>query len=166
LQQLSASACENSAANFHLMVESRMIQNLHDGNYRASFRIVCPVDKALDPGMHQRSGAHCARFNCNKELTVGQTMVAEGRAGFAQRYDLGMGGGVAIADVAIPPTSYDLFSAHYNCTHGHLTCFQRALGAAQRFFHEKFIYQKLIVLGRGCFPRFLREMFAGNRNSL
>jgi hypothetical protein len=134
------------------VVQLRMIQYFHHGPNRSSLGIVRAVNQALDAGMDQSSGAHCARFNCSKELAVGQSVVAHGGASVTQRHNLSMCCGIAIADVAIPSPACDAPVAHHDCTNRHLARFQRALGATQRFFHKKFI-----VLGRGCFLDFLPD---------
>ena len=52
LQQFGAAAGEHSAAHIHLMIQLRMIHNLHHGMHRARLRIVGPVNQAFDPSMH------------------------------------------------------------------------------------------------------------------
>src|ERR1035438_1688254 len=107
LQDFCAASCQHAATDFHAMVQLRMIQHLHHRMNRACFRIRCAINQALDPGMHHRTCAHRARFNCNKQVAAGQTMVTDGCTGLAQGDDLGVGGGVEIRDVAIPPAAHD-----------------------------------------------------------
>ena len=84
-------------------------------------------------------GAHRARFNCNKELAVFQTMVTNGRTGFAQRDDLGVGGRIGVGDVAIPSAAYDLAVADHDRADRDFSSFECALGAAQGFLHPEFV---------------------------
>jgi len=85
--------------------------------------------------MHQCSGAHRARFNCNKQVALFQTMVTNGCSGFAQRDHLRVGRGVVIGDVAVPSSAYDLAVADRDCAHWDFSRFERALRTAQGFFH-------------------------------
>jgi len=82
LQQLGATTCQDAAADFHSVVQLRVIQRLHHRLNRARLGIVGAIDKATDPGMHYGAGTHGARFNCNKQLARCQTMVADGCTGW------------------------------------------------------------------------------------
>jgi hypothetical protein len=130
LHHLCATARQNAAANFYLMVQLRMIHNLNHRMYCASFGIVRAVDQAFDPSLHQRPGAHRARLNCNKQFAVSQAMVTNYPARLAQRQNLRMCRWVAIGDVAIPSTSDDLPAADNHCAYGDFAGFESALGAA------------------------------------
>jgi hypothetical protein len=66
-------------------------------------------------------------------------MVDDGGTGFAQRYDLGMRGGIRIRDITIPSTPHDPPVTYNDGTHRHLSFFQRPLGAAQSLFHPQFV---------------------------
>src|SRR5947209_295650 len=88
--------------------------------------------------MHQGSGAHRARFNCNKQLTVSKTVIAHVRAGVAQRDYLCVSGRIAIRDVAIPTAANDLSCEDDDGSYGHFSSFERALSAAQCFLHPEF----------------------------
>jgi hypothetical protein len=152
LQHFGASARKHAAPDLYSVVQLRMIQHLHHGPNRSSLGIVRAVNQALDAGMDQSSGTHCARFNCSKELAVGQSVITHGGTSITQRHNLSMCRRIAIADVAIPSSACDAPFAHHDCAHRHLARFQRTLGATQSFLHKKFI-----VLGRGCFLDFLPD---------
>jgi hypothetical protein len=152
LQHFGASACENAAPDLHSVVQLRMIQHLHHGPNCASLGIVRAVNQALDAGVGQSPGTHCARFNCSKELAVGQSVITHGGTSITQRHNLSMRRGIAVADVAIPSLACDAPVTYHDCTHWNFARFQSALGATQSFLHKKFI-----VLGRGV-PRFLAEL--------
>jgi hypothetical protein len=117
----------------------RMIQHFHYRMNRAGLGVVRAIYQALDAGMHQRAGAHGARFNGSKQFAVLQTVVTHGSTGLAQSYDLGVGGGIGVSDVAVPSASYDAAVAYYDRAHRNLSTFQSALGAAQGFFHPDFV---------------------------
>jgi hypothetical protein len=126
------------------MVQLRMIQDLHCRADCARFRVVRAVHQALDAGMHQRPGAHGARFNCNKEFTASQAMVAESGTGFAQRDHFGVRCGVAFTDVAIPSAANDTPVDNDYRADGNFSGFESALRAAESFFHPEFIGMKFV----------------------
>src|SRR5262249_32116080 len=68
LEHFRAASRQHSTTNLNLVIHLWMIQHRHDGMNSSSFRIVRPINKALDTSMHDRAGAHGARFNCNKQL--------------------------------------------------------------------------------------------------
>src|SRR5579872_3120356 len=107
-----------------------MIQYLHHRMHGSGFRVVGTIDQAFDAGMHHGAGAHGTRFNCSKQLTVSQTVVAQGCTGLAQGDDLGMSAGVGVCDVAVPSATNHLAVADDDGTYGNLSYFERALGAA------------------------------------
>ena len=80
----------------------------------ASFRVVRAVHQALQTCVHQSSGAHGARLNCNKQLAVSQAMVTEVCTGFAQGDDFGVSSGIVVGDIAVCPAAYDLAVADDN----------------------------------------------------
>ena len=121
------------------MVQLRMIHDLHHRTHCPGLWVVRAIYQALNAGMHQRSGAHRARLNCNKQLAVFQAMVTDGCTGFAQRDDLGVGGRIGLGDVAVPSAADDLVVAYYDRADRNFPGFQRALGAAQGFFHPEFV---------------------------
>jgi hypothetical protein len=89
--------------------------------------------------MYQSAGAHGARFNCSKQFTAFQTMVAEGGTGLAQGDDLGVGRGIGIGEVAVLPAGYDFSLVNDNSADRNFSRFECALGGAQRFLHEEFV---------------------------
>jgi hypothetical protein len=95
--------------------------------------------------MHHGTGAHGARFNCNKQLTVSQTVITNGCTGFAESDDFGMGGGIGVRDVAVPSAANDLAIADYDSPHRDFVYFESALGATEGFFHPEFVGAKIVV---------------------
>jgi hypothetical protein len=139
LQEFCATACQYSAADFYFVVQLRVIQYLHYRLHGTRLGIVGAVDQALDPGVHQRTGAHRARFNCSKQVAVLQAMVTDGYTGFAEGYDFGMGCGIVVDDVAVPAAADDAAFADYDRSYWDFARFERALRAAQGFFHPQFV---------------------------
>lgn len=73
-----------------------MVENGEHGVNGSGFGIVRAINQASNAGVDERSGAHRARFNCSKQVTVAQTMVTEVLRGIAQRDDFGMSGWIVI----------------------------------------------------------------------
>src|SRR6266567_7290866 len=139
LQHVRAAAGEHSAANRNLMVQLRMVQDLHHRMHRPGLRVIRAIYQAPDAGMHQRAGAHRARFNCNKQVAVFQTMVTDGCTGLAQGDYLGVSRGISSGNVAIPSAAYDSALADHNRTYRNLSLFQSSLGTAQSLFHPQLV---------------------------
>jgi hypothetical protein len=137
--------------NFDLVVQLRMIQDLHYRMHGPGLGIVRAIYQALYAGMHQGSGAHRARFNCNKQRAVFEAMVTNGCTRFSQSNDLGVSGRVVVGNVAVPSSAYDAVIAYaviYNDrAHRNLLGFERALSAAQGFLHPYFVGMKLAGSG-------------------
>jgi len=105
----------------------------------ARFGVVGSVHQTLDSCMNQRAGAHGARFNCNKQFAVSQTMVTQRGTCLTQSDDLGVSRGIGVGDIAIPSASDDFALMNDNCADGNFSGFERSLGGAERFFHEEFV---------------------------
>ena len=110
------------------------LSSLKDGIEQAT-----QVIKAADAGMNRRSRAHGARLNCSKQLAVAEPVVTEASSHLAQRDDFGMSGRIAIGEVAVPSSPHHAPGAHHDCSHRHFARLQRALGAAQGFFHPQLV---------------------------
>jgi hypothetical protein len=135
LQDFRAAPRQYSPTDFHFMVQLRVVQDLHDRMHSPCRGVVRAIDQPPDSGMHQRTRTHGARFNCNKEVAVFQTMVANGGTGFTQGYDLGMRRGIRILDITIPSTPHDSPIPYHDGTDWNFSLLQSALGAAQSLFH-------------------------------
>ena len=105
--------------------------------------VVRAIYQAPDAGVHQRPGAHGARFNCNKQFAAFQTMVTNGCTGFAQGDDLGVGRWVGGGDIPVPSPSHDPAVADDDRSDRDFSGFESALGAAQSFFHPEFVCRRL-----------------------
>ena len=66
LQEFRATAREDASADFHAVIELRVVYHLQNRMYGAGLGIVCAVDQALDASVHQSAGAHRARLDCYK----------------------------------------------------------------------------------------------------
>src|SRR5690349_7492952 len=61
LDHFRAATGQHSAANLDLVVQLRVVQDLHHGGDCACLRVVRAIYQALDAGMHHSAGAHGAR---------------------------------------------------------------------------------------------------------
>jgi len=143
LQHFGASPGQNAGANLHAMIQAGVIQYLHHRADSARLGVISAVNQALDPGLNQGTGTHGARFNCSKQLTVFEAMVAEGGTRFAQGDDLRVSSGVAIGKVAVSAAPDDVAFAHHNCADRNFSCLECALCGAKRFFHEQLVGLRL-----------------------
>jgi hypothetical protein len=66
-------------------------------------------------------------------------MVTQSCTGFAQGDDFGVGGGVAVGEVAIPAAANDAVSAHDYSAYRNFAGFEGALGGAQSLLHPEFV---------------------------
>jgi hypothetical protein len=130
------------------MVQTGVIQYLHRRMDGAGLRVIGAIDQALEPGVNQSAGTHRARLNCNKQLAALQAMVSESCTGLEQGDDLGVGGGIGVANVAVAAPANYFSGTHYHCADGNFSGFQRALSLAERFFHEKFVGACIICRSR------------------
>src|ERR1700751_4106682 len=89
--------------------------------------------------MHHSTGAHGARFNCNKESAVSQTVITNGCSSLAKCDHFGVSSGIAIGDVAVPATADDVSVTHNDSAYGNFMDFQCALGAAEGLFHPELV---------------------------
>ena len=118
----------------------------------ARFRVFRAIYQAFEPGVHHGAGAHGTWFNCSKQLAVSQAVVTDGGTGFAEGYDLGVGGGIGISNIAIPAPPHNAVAANHDRACRNLSGLQCALGGAERFFHPEFVgrTRQWSVLIRSC----------------
>jgi hypothetical protein len=139
LQQLRGTTGQNSTSYFHAVIQLMVVHDLHDRVNRSRLGVIRTVNQATDARVHQRSSAHCARFNCSKQLAVGEAVVTNDSTGFAQGHDLGVGGGVVVSEVPVPATGNDAAVAHDDGADGDFSCVEGALGGAEGFLHVELV---------------------------
>ena len=161
LQHFRAASSQYPAANLNLVVHLRMIQHLHHRMNGAGFGIVRPINQALDPGMHQGAGAHGARFNCNKQLALSQTMVTNGSTRFTQRNNLGVRCRIRILDVPIPSLPHDISVAYDDGSNRNFPHFQRSLCTTKGLFHPQFVRPLVLLAIRNGHLRYILEAAIG-----
>jgi hypothetical protein len=121
------------------MIQLRVIQHLQDRMNSTRLGVVRTIYQTADAGVNHCSRTHGARFNCSKQFTVAQTMVADVRACVSQRDDFCMGSGIVVGEIAIPSPTDHLSFTDDDRPHRHFSHFQSALRATQGFFHEDFV---------------------------
>ena len=89
--------------------------------------------------MSDSAGAHRAGLNRHVEIAVEQTIVADGRSGFAQRENLGVCRGIVGRERTVASPADDSALAHDDCSDGNLAQRQRTLRLTKRFFHPEFV---------------------------
>src|ERR1700687_768998 len=92
-----------------------------DGENRAAgagFGVGCGVDEARDAGVEDGSGAHGAWLEGGVEGAVFEAVVGEGATGFAEGYDLGVGGGVGVAEDSVLAPADDFVFVDYDGAYG------------------------------------------------
>ena len=121
------------------MIQTGVIHHLQNRMDRACLRVVGTVHQAAEASVNRRSRAHGARLNCGKQFAVAESVISDVSSRLAQCHDFSMSGWVAVGEVAIPSSSNYAPSAHDDRSHRHFTGLQCPLGAAEGFFHPKFI---------------------------
>jgi hypothetical protein len=118
------------------MIQRGMLQKLHDAVDGTRLGVGGSIDQTLDAGVDHGAGTHGARFDCNKQLTADEAMVAEGAGGVTQGNDLGMGGGVTIGEIAIAAAANDLILEDDNGADRDLPAVGGAAGLLKGEAHE------------------------------
>jgi len=92
-----------------------MVHDAEDGAAGAGLGVGCGVDEARDAGVEDGAGTHGAGFEGDVEsaasvavIFVDQAIVFEGAAGLAEGDDLGVGGGVVVAEDTVLAMGDDL----------------------------------------------------------
>ena len=76
------------------------------------------VDEAVDAGMDDGSGTHGAGLECGVEGAVFEAVVFERDAGLAEGDDLGVSGGVGVAENAVLASADDFVVVDDHCAYG------------------------------------------------
>jgi hypothetical protein len=145
LQDLRCAACQHSTANFHPVIQFWVIQHLENRADSARLRIVRAINQPADAGVNQRSRTHGARFNCNKQFALAQSMVADGGAGVPEGNDFRVGRGIVVGKIAIPSSPNHTAVTYDHCSDGDFFNFKRPLRTPQRFFHVEFVGSALRI---------------------
>ena len=130
---------QDAAAHFNLVIERRVVQNMHGGVYCSCLRVVGAIDQRTDPGVDDGSRAHGARFDGYEEITLSQAVIAKGTPRLAQSDDLSMRTGVGIYQVAVESATDDFTFMNddgANRNFAHIEC---SLSSPHRLPHPQFV---------------------------
>ncbi len=116
----AALVCEEAGGEFDFVVELGVVHDAEDAAAGSGFGVGCGVDEAGDAGVEDGSGAHGAGFEGGVEGAVFEAVVAEVKAGLAEGYDLGVGGGIAVAEDSVLAAADDLVFVDDDCAYGDL----------------------------------------------
>lgn len=104
----------------------------------ACLRVIRAKYQTANAGMNHRSRTHGAWFNCNKQVTAAQPVIAKVPPGRTQRDDFRVCRRIVLGKITVPSLAdYRSLIDDY-CPHRYLPNLQRSLRASQRFFHEYF----------------------------
>src|SRR5580698_9615915 len=103
---------EEAGGDFDAVVELRVVHDGEDAAAGSGFGVVGGVDEAGDAGVENGARAHGAGFKRDVEGAApfggDEAVVREGAACFAKGDDLGVGGGVAVAEDSVLASAYDV----------------------------------------------------------
>ena len=139
LEQFGGTSGEYSAGDVNPMIQAGVVYQLQNRMDGSRLRVVGTVDQAADAGMNRGSRAHRARFNCSKQIAVGEAVVTEVSSGFAQGRNFSVCGGVVVSEIAIPSAANDVAGANDDGADGYFVGVEGALGATKRLFHPEFV---------------------------
>src|SRR5579863_2728125 len=125
--------------------------------YGSSFGIVGAIYQASNASVHHRPGAHCTRFNCNKQITVSQAMVTNGCTSFAEGDDLGVSRGIRVDDIPVPSAADDLSVQDDDGADRDFSYVKSTARAAQSFLHAQLVGRMTLERRRVC--TFVRDWF-------
>ena len=129
-------AGEDPGGDLDLVVELGAGEEFEAGAEGAAFVVVGCEDQARDAGLNDGAGAHGAGLKGYVQSGFGQSVIAEFLRGFAQDYDFGVGGWIAVADGAIAAASEDLPAIDKHGADGNFARFGAGTGLFQCDLHE------------------------------
>ena len=109
---------EEAGGYFDFVIQLGMVHDGEDAAAGSGLGVGGGVDEATDAGVEDGSGAHGTGFEGDVEGAVVEAVVAEVKASLAEGYDLGMGGGVVVAEDPVLAAGDDLVVVDDDCTHG------------------------------------------------
>lgn len=119
---------EQTGVYLDAMVEAGVVQDEQRAAAGACLGVRGGVDEATHPGMEDGGGAHRARLQGDVEIAAEKPVVAEAEAGLTESDNLGVGGGVGVADDAVLAFSQDAVVMNDDAAHGDLAGLLRLAG--------------------------------------
>ena len=118
------------------MVELGGSEDFETGAKGAAFWVISSIDDAWDTCLNDSAGAHGAGLKGDVEDSVGEAVVAEKARGFANHDDLGVSGGIIIADGAIAGTRNHIVLMNKDSANGDFTGIRGSLRFGESELHE------------------------------
>jgi len=95
------------------VVQAGVVNDLHRGPGSSGFGITGAIDQTGYACVNERPSTHGTRLNSGDHCAANQTMVAGQCGCLAQGYDLSMGRGIVIQQIAIMALAEDLAILDY-----------------------------------------------------
>ena len=102
------------------MVELGVIEDAEDAAAGSGFGVRGGIDQARDAGLEDGSGTHGAGLEGCVEGAVFEAIVVQCAASFTESNDLGVGGGVGVAEDTVLASADDSVFMDYDCAHRNL----------------------------------------------
>ena len=117
------------------MIEPIRAQHIENTASSPAFRIMSTEHHPSYPGMDDSPGAHHTRLQRYIENGIGQPVITNRSSRTAQRYHLGMSGGIGISYGTIPPYPQQLSRTDQKRPYRHLALILRAARQIQGSLH-------------------------------
>jgi hypothetical protein len=130
---------QNPTKDLYFMVYRWVVQPVHDRVNRSGFGVVCAVNQPSNSRVNQGSRAHSARFNCNKQVTFHQTVIAYDCPSFTECQNFGVRSWILIAYIAIPATADNRSPGHDDRTDRNFAHLKGPLCTTKGLSHPEFI---------------------------
>lgn len=136
LQQGTGILGEKAGNDVDMVVEFRRSEYFEAGAKGAAFWVIRSIDDAWDACLNDSAGAHGARLEGDVQSSVGEAVVAQKVRGFANHDNLGVRGGIVIADGAIAGTRNYIVFVNKDSANGDFTGIRGSLCFAECELHE------------------------------
>jgi hypothetical protein len=135
-QYHGAIRCHHSPHNSDPVIELGVIEHMQGRTARARLAIARSEDHPSQPRLHDGSGAHRTRFDCNIQSAVVQAVVPQLLSGPAKSEEFGVSSGIVEMDGPIVRARHQAAVLRQNRSHGNFTFVQSALSLAQGQRHK------------------------------
>jgi hypothetical protein len=138
-EEFHAFGGEDAFDDFDPVVEDVGIGDLEFAADASEAKVAGAENKAIDTGGDEGSGAHDAGFEGAVKGGSGEAVVGGAESGFAQREDLGVGGGIDLRDGRIAAAAHDLPVDHDESADRDLARDGARAGKREGLAHEEFV---------------------------
>jgi len=148
LDRSSAFNGQNAPGDLDPMIQLAVVQYPQCCSASACLGVRRAVNCAPQSCLHNRSGAHGTRFNCNIQVATLHPVVAQFSRGASQGQNFRMRGWIMQPNGPVVGARQHLSFPHHDCAHRNFTFAGSALCFTQRHAHESFIGGPLPASGR------------------